>query len=202
MNKAPLSRTSTTAMPSRNRRSSTRRVRERSHGAGSHRLLRESRSRRRSRPGARQFLRRELTARSCGRWSSASYPSRSRLSGCIGRPARMRARLQRTGENMQKAVKSALGRDRYRTSRDGDRHVIWRSAEIVTIIVPYRDGGDRGHGDVPLCKLAGLARTLGAGGADSEKIVRGMQTHFGLGRLAASTRERFEAAVELHLDAE
>jgi hypothetical protein len=61
---------------------------------------------------------------------------------------------------------------------------------------------DRGHGDVPLCELAGLARTLGAGGAGAEEIVRGMQTHFGLRRLAASTRERFAAAVELHLDAD
>jgi hypothetical protein len=32
---------------------------------------------------------------------------------------------------------------------------------------------------------------------DDEEIVRRMQEHFGLERLAASTRERFEAAVKL-----
>jgi hypothetical protein len=110
--------------------------------------------------------------------------------------------FQRSGETVQKVVKSALGRDRYPISRDGDRDVIWKSGEIVTAIVAYRDGGERGHGDVPLCELAGLARMLGAGGLDAEEIVRGMQAHFGLGRLAGSTRERFEAALEIHLGAD
>jgi hypothetical protein len=30
---------------------------------------------------------------------------------------------------------------------------------------------------------------------DLEEIIRGMQEHFGLGRLAATTRERFEKAI-------
>ncbi|WP_407156581.1 DUF3320 domain-containing protein [Bradyrhizobium sp. STM 3557] len=110
--------------------------------------------------------------------------------------------FQRSGENVQKVVKAALGRDRYPTSRDGDRHVIWKSGEIVPAIIAYRDGGERVHGDVPLCELAGLARMLSAGGLDAKEIVRGMQMHFGLGRLAASTRERFEAALEIYLGAD
>jgi hypothetical protein len=107
--------------------------------------------------------------------------------------------FQRTGETVQKVVKTALGRGRYPVTRDGGRDVIWKSGETVKAVVPYRDAGERAHGDVPLCELAGLARTLGESGLDPEEIVRAMQTHFGLGRLATPTRERFQAALEMHL---
>jgi hypothetical protein len=40
------------------------------------------------------------------------------------------------------------------------------------------------------------AVVLGSG-EDEEDIIRGMQEHFGLGRLAVSTRQRFEAAVRV-----
>ena len=30
---------------------------------------------------------------------------------------------------------------------------------------------------------------------ENEELIRGMQEHFGLGRLAISTRQRFEAAI-------
>jgi hypothetical protein len=43
---------------------------------------------------------------------------------------------------------------------------------------------------------ASLAAVLQTEGLDDEEIVRRMQEHFGLGRLAASTRERLEAAVK------
>jgi hypothetical protein len=63
---------------------------------------------------------------------------------------------------------------------------------------PYRGAGGREHGDIPLPELAGLAEILRRGGLeDEEEIVRGMQDHFNLGRLAASTRERFETAVAM-----
>ena len=62
---------------------------------------------------------------------------------------------------------------------------------------PYRGAGGRDHGDIPTPELAGLAEVLRAEGLDETEIVRGMQAHFGLGRLAASTRERFETAVKL-----
>jgi hypothetical protein len=61
---------------------------------------------------------------------------------------------------------------------------------------PYRGAGGREHGDVPLPELAGLADFLRAQGLeDEEDLIRGMQEHFGLGRLAISTRQRFEAAI-------
>jgi hypothetical protein len=46
-------------------------------------------------------------------------------------------------------------------------------------------------------RLAGLAEVLQTEGLDDEEIVRRMQEHFCLERLAASTRVRFEAAVKL-----
>jgi hypothetical protein len=55
----------------------------------------------------------------------------------------------------------------------------------------------RDHGDIPLLELAGLADVLRAQGLeDTEEIVRAMKNHFGLARLAMSTRQRFELAVD------
>jgi hypothetical protein len=104
--------------------------------------------------------------------------------------------FQRSGEVVQKTVWAALGRGRFPSSREGDRHIIWPSdAEVVTKTT-YRGAGGRDHGDIPLPELAGLAEILRAKGLEEqEELIRGMQEHFGLGRLAASTRERFEAAV-------
>ncbi|SEH87233.1 DUF3320 domain-containing protein [Tardiphaga sp. OK245] len=110
--------------------------------------------------------------------------------------------IQRSGETVQKVVKSALGRDRYPLSRDDDRDIVWNAGNGVKDIVAYRTGGERVHGEIPLCELAGLAQMLSATGFEDEEIVRGMQAHFALGRLAASTRERFEAARTIHLDAQ
>jgi very-short-patch-repair endonuclease len=104
--------------------------------------------------------------------------------------------IQRSGETVQKVVRSALGRGRFSLSHDGDREVVWPSNEATQGVVAYRTGADRDHGDIPLCELAGLVRILSGRGLEDGEIVRGMQEHFKLGRLAASTRERFEAATE------
>jgi hypothetical protein len=62
--------------------------------------------------------------------------------------------------------------------------------------LPYRGAGGREHGDVPLLELAGLADLLRTPGLeDDEDLIPDMQEHFGLGRLAISTRQRFEAAI-------
>jgi hypothetical protein len=107
-------------------------------------------------------------------------------------------RFQRSGEVVQKTVWAALGRGRFPSSRDGDRHLIWPADAEVVSKTAYRGAGGREHGDIPLPELAGLAEILRAGGLDEEEeIIRGMQEHFDLGRLAASTRERFEAATKI-----
>jgi hypothetical protein len=54
----------------------------------------------------------------------------------------------------------------------------------------------REHADIPILELAGLADLLRARGLEEEEdIVRAMKDHFGLARLAMSTRQRFEVAV-------
>jgi hypothetical protein len=104
--------------------------------------------------------------------------------------------FQRSGETVQKIIRAALGRSRFPTTKDGDREIVWPQNVVTCDKVPYRGAGGREHGDVPLPELAGLADLLRTQGLDDdEDLIRGMQEHFGLGRLAISTRERFEAAI-------
>ncbi len=49
--------------------------------------------------------------------------------------------------------------------------------------------------DIPLPELGSLATQLRQRGFKGEELMREIQEHFHLGRLAASTRERFEAAI-------
>jgi hypothetical protein len=102
----------------------------------------------------------------------------------------------RSGETVQKIIAASLGRNRFPTTKDGERQIVWPQDATARESAPYRGAGGRDHGDIPLPELAGLAGTLRTSGLDEdEDVIRGMQEHFGLGRLAASTRERFEAAV-------
>lgn len=106
--------------------------------------------------------------------------------------------FMRSGETVQKVVISSLGRDRFRTTDEGKRQIVWPQSAIAGNVVPYRGSNGRDHGDIPLPELAGLAAKLRSQGLeDAEEVIRGMQEHFGLGRLAASTRERFEAAASV-----
>jgi len=108
--------------------------------------------------------------------------------------------FMRSGETVQKVVISSLGRDRFRTTDEGKRQIVWPQNAIAGNVVPYRGSNGRDHGDIPLPELAGLAAKLRSQGLeDAEEVIRGMQEHFGLGRLAASTRERFEAAASVAL---
>ena len=104
--------------------------------------------------------------------------------------------FQRSGETVQRIIRAALGRHRFPATADGDREIIWPKDVVPEVKAPYRGAGGREHGDVPLPELAGLADVLRAQGLeDEEDLIRGIQEHFGLGRLAISTRQRFEAAV-------
>jgi Protein of unknown function (DUF3320) len=105
--------------------------------------------------------------------------------------------FQRSGEIVQKTVRVALGRSRYPATKEGDREVIWQQNATPGTKTPYRGAGGHEHGDIPLPELAGLADLLlrVQGLEDDEDLIRGMQEHFGLGRLAISTRQRFEAAI-------
>jgi hypothetical protein len=104
--------------------------------------------------------------------------------------------FQRSGETVQKIIRAALGRTRFPATKDGDREIVWPQNVVSGDKIPYRGAGGREHGDVPLPELAGLADLLRTQGLeDDEDLIRGMQEHFGLGRLAISTRQRFEAAI-------
>ncbi|UPK06973.1 DUF3320 domain-containing protein [Bradyrhizobium sp. 170] len=104
--------------------------------------------------------------------------------------------FQRSGETVQRIIRAALGQGRFPTTRDGDREIVWPQNAAPGTKSPYRGGSGREHGDVPLPELAGLADVLRAEGLEeNEDLIRGMQEHFGLGRLAISTRQRFEAAI-------
>jgi hypothetical protein len=102
--------------------------------------------------------------------------------------------FQRSG--VQRIIRAALGRSRFPVTRDGDREIIWPQNATPGAKAPYRGAGGREHGDVPLPELTALADVLRTQGLeDDEDLIRGMQEHFGLGRLAISTRQRFEAAI-------
>lgn len=104
--------------------------------------------------------------------------------------------IQRSGENVQKIVGAALGRNRFPVTKEGGREIVWPQTAVPGLKALYRSAGGRPHGDIPLPELAGLADILRANGLeDDEDLIRGMQEHFGLGRLAVSTRERFESAI-------
>ncbi|OAF16597.1 hypothetical protein AYJ54_05375 [Bradyrhizobium centrolobii] len=104
--------------------------------------------------------------------------------------------FMRSGETVQRIVASSLGRNRFPTTKEGERQIVWPQDATISASTPYRGAGERDHSDIPLVELAGLVRMLRSTGLEEdEDIIRGMQEHFGLGRLAASTRERFEAAV-------
>lgn len=103
--------------------------------------------------------------------------------------------FQRSGETVQKVIDAALGRHRYPCSKDVDRDVIWPTDASIEKIA-YRGTMGREHADIPILELAGLADLLRARGLEEEEdIVRAMKDHFGLARLAMSTRQRFEVAV-------
>jgi hypothetical protein len=104
--------------------------------------------------------------------------------------------FQRSGETVQKIIRAALGRNRFPSTRDDDREIIWPQNTVTSDKTLYRGAGGREHSDIPLAELAGLADILRSRGLeDDEDLIRGMQDHFDLGRLATSTRQRFEAAI-------
>jgi very-short-patch-repair endonuclease len=104
--------------------------------------------------------------------------------------------FQRSGETVQKIIRAALGRSRFPSTMDDDREIIWPQNTVTSDKTLYRGAGGREHNDIPLAELAGLADILRSRGLeDDEELIRGMQDHFDLGRLATSTRQRFEAAI-------
>ena len=91
----------------------------------------------------------------------------------------------------------ALGRGRYPVTREDDREIVWPQDWSAEDRPLWRESDRRRHGDIPLPELASLAARLQSAGYGGDNLVRAIQEHFGLGRLAASTRARFEAAIAM-----
>ncbi|MDP2358159.1 MAG: DUF3320 domain-containing protein [Beijerinckiaceae bacterium] len=108
--------------------------------------------------------------------------------------------FQRAKDLIRGAIRSALGEGRFATTIDGEREIIWPQGLSADKLPDYRESASRPHVDIPLPELASLAARLRSPGCDDEGAVRRMQDHFGLGRLAAATRERFKAALQLLLE--
>ena len=105
--------------------------------------------------------------------------------------------FQRAKDLIRGSIRATLGRDRYEVTMDAEREVIWPKDSASTSLPAFRGAGIREHADIPLPELASLALSLRGQGFDDQEVVRGMQEHFKLGRLAAGTRDRFEAALRL-----
>jgi len=105
--------------------------------------------------------------------------------------------FQRAGGEIRNIVRQALGRGRYPVTREEEREVIWPEDWNAEARPFWRHSDRRKHSDIPLPELASLAARLQMKGLDGNDLVRAIQEHFGLGRLAASTRRRFEAAVAM-----
>lgn len=105
--------------------------------------------------------------------------------------------FQRAKDGIRGVVKAALGRGRFPVTNEGDREIVWPKDLNPALLPPYRGADHRQHGDIPLPELASLAVTLRADGFEGEDLVRAMQEHFQLGRLASSTRGRFGDAIAL-----
>ena len=81
--------------------------------------------------------------------------------------------------------------------RKGDETVIWPAGLEPGRPFPFRrdPAGERQHEDVPLEELASLAQPFVRLRMDDEGILRRMADEFGLERLRASARARFESAL-------
>ena len=105
--------------------------------------------------------------------------------------------FQRAKDGIRGVIRQALGKGRFPITLDGDREIVWPREWDVQALPPWRVSSVRHHDDIPLPELASLAVLSSRDGIEGEDLVRAMQEQFGLGRLANSTRARFESAIEL-----
>ena len=106
--------------------------------------------------------------------------------------------LQRSGNQIRRRVMSLLPRGS-QVDRKGDEAVVWPAGLDPGCPFPFRQDptGERNHEDVPLEELASLAQPFLRLRIDDEEILRRMADEFGLERLRAFARARFEAALAI-----
>ena len=103
--------------------------------------------------------------------------------------------FQRSGETVQRIIRAALGRHRFPATRTATVEIIWPQ----NIVPKRRLIAAPAVANMATCRCPSspVSPTCCAsqGLEDEEDLIRGIQEHFGLGRLAISTRQRFEAAI-------
>jgi very-short-patch-repair endonuclease len=106
--------------------------------------------------------------------------------------------LQRSGTQIRRRIMSLLPRSS-QVDRKGDEVVVWPIGLEPGRPFPFRPDptGGRGHESVPLEELASLAVPFLRLSLDAEGILRRMADEFGLERLRASARARFESALAI-----
>ena len=106
--------------------------------------------------------------------------------------------LQRSGNQIRRLVMSLLPPGS-QVDRKGDEVVAWPAGLEPGHPFPFRRDptGERRHEDVPLEELASLAEPFLRLRMDDEGILRRMADEFGLERLRASARARFESALAI-----
>ena len=76
-------------------------------------------------------------------------------------------------------------------------HAIAIAGADTKVLPSFRPGGSRHHTQIPLVKLANLARHFLGVEIDDEELVRAMQEALSLGRLTTPTRQRFLRAIKI-----
>ena len=106
--------------------------------------------------------------------------------------------LQRSGNQIRRRVMNLLPPGS-RVDRKGDDVVVWPAGLESGRPFPFRRDptGERSHEEVPLEELASLAQPFLRLRIDDEGILRRMASEFGLERLRASARARFESALAI-----
>ncbi len=102
--------------------------------------------------------------------------------------------LNRVGSLIRVAVSDQIDASIARTDDDG-RTVLWPSGQEPRASHPHRsaDVNVRGHIDMPMVELVGLASTLRLNASEAERV-RLIGQKLGLSRIEASARSRFEKA--------
>lgn len=105
---------------------------------------------------------------------------------------------ERTGSTIQKLVFDAVG-SRYPRSTEDERIVFWPEGREANVVTPFRPAAERirPHSDTPLAELASFALILLRARLSDEDIIQKMAEHFSLARIRRTTRERFEASLEI-----
>ena len=108
--------------------------------------------------------------------------------------------FQRARGTIREIIRSSMGRGRFPQTEDDGQELIWPLGADINALCPWRGSGLRHHHEIPMVELASLAKSFVVAGYDDETVIRSMQESLGLGRLKASTRERFQRIVQMARD--